>query len=124
MRASPYKTAYIAAKHGLAGFTKAVAIELAADGVTSNGVSPGFVWTPLVAKQIPDLAKSGNISEDEAKRKLLARQPTGRFVTVDEVAAGGRVPRRRIGGLDQRRQLFDRRRLDGRSECGTTLRVV
>jgi 3-hydroxybutyrate dehydrogenase len=87
LRASPFKCAYVSAKHGLAGFTKAVALELAEAGITSNAISPGFVWTPLVERQIPDLAKSENISLDEAKRQTLARQPTNRFVTVDEVAA-------------------------------------
>jgi len=87
LRASPFKCAYVAAKHGLAGFTKTVALELAEAGVTSNAISPGYVWTPLVERQIPDLAKSENISLQEAKRQILARQPTQRFVTVEEVAA-------------------------------------
>jgi 3-hydroxybutyrate dehydrogenase len=87
LRASPFKTAYVAAKHGLAGFTKSVALELAEYGVTSNAISPGFVWTPLVEKQIPDLAKSENISEAAAKKQVLSRQPTGQFVTVEQVAA-------------------------------------
>jgi len=87
LRASPFKAAYVAAKHGLAGFTKVVALELAEYGVTSNAISPGFVWTPLVEKQIPDLAKSENITRDEAKREILARQPTHQFVTIDQVAA-------------------------------------
>ena len=87
LRASPFKSAYVSAKHGLAGFTKTVALELAEHGVTSNAVSPGFVWTPLVEKQIPDLAKSENITEDQAKREILSRQPTHQFVTVDQVAA-------------------------------------
>jgi len=87
LRASPFKAAYVAAKHGLAGFTKAVALELAERGVTSNAISPGFVWTPLVEKQIPDLAKSENISLDAAKKLVLSRQPTGQFVTVEQVAA-------------------------------------
>jgi 3-hydroxybutyrate dehydrogenase len=87
LRASPFKSAYVSAKHGLAGFTKTVALELAETGVTVNAVSPGFVWTPLVEKQIPDLARSESISEEAAKRRVLSRQPTGRFVTVDEVAA-------------------------------------
>lgn len=87
LRASPFKCAYVSAKHGLAGFTKTVALELAETGITVNAISPGFVWTPLVEKQIPDLAKSESISEEEAKRQVLSRQPSGRFVTVDEVAA-------------------------------------
>ncbi len=87
LRASPFKCAYVSAKHGLAGFTKTVALELAEHGVTSNAISPGFVWTPLVEKQIPDLAKSENITEEEAKRQVLSRQPTNQFVTVDQVAA-------------------------------------
>lgn len=87
LRASPYKSAYVAAKHGLAGFTKSIALELAEHGVTSNAVSPGFVWTPLVEKQIPDLARSENISEAAAKSMILARQPTRQFVTVEQVAA-------------------------------------
>ena len=87
LRASPFKAAYVSAKHGLAGFTKTVALELAEHGVTSNAISPGFVWTPLVEKQIPDLAKSENITEDQAKRQVLSRQPTNQFVTVDQVAA-------------------------------------
>jgi 3-hydroxybutyrate dehydrogenase len=87
LRASPFKSAYVSAKHGLAGFTKAVALELAESGITSNAVSPGFVWTPLVQRQIPDLARSEGIPEDQAERQVLSRQPTRRFVTVEEVAA-------------------------------------
>lgn len=86
-RASPFKCAYVSAKHGLVGFTKTVALELAQAGVTCNAISPGFVWTPLVERQIPDLAKSENISLEEAKRQTLSHQPTNRFVGVEEVAA-------------------------------------
>ncbi len=85
--ASPYKTAYVAAKHGLAGFTKAVALEVAQSGITSNAISPGFVWTPLVEQQIPDLARSKGITVAAAKTELLAKQPTQQFVTVEQVAA-------------------------------------
>jgi 3-hydroxybutyrate dehydrogenase len=87
LTASPFKTAYVAAKHGLAGFTKAVALELAEQGVTCNAISPGFVWTPLVEKQIPDIAKTEGISLEAAKKKVLSRQPTRQFVTVDQVGA-------------------------------------
>jgi 3-hydroxybutyrate dehydrogenase len=87
LRASPFKAAYVSAKHGLAGLTKTVALELAEHGVTCNAVSPGFVWTPLVEKQIPDLAKSENISLEAAKKQILSRQPTNQFVTVEQVAA-------------------------------------
>ncbi|MBS0244061.1 MAG: 3-hydroxybutyrate dehydrogenase, partial [Proteobacteria bacterium] len=85
--ASPFKAAYVAAKHGLAGLTKVVALEVAETKVTCNAISPGFVWTPLVEKQIPDLAKSKGISEADAKKEVLASQPTGRFVQTSEVAA-------------------------------------
>jgi 3-hydroxybutyrate dehydrogenase len=87
LRASPFKSAYVSAKHGLAGFTKAVALEVAELGITSNAISPGFVWTPLVEKQIPDLAKSENITSEQAKSQILARQPTNQFVTVEQGAA-------------------------------------
>lgn len=84
--ASPLRTAYVAAKHGLAGFTKAVALETAEFGITSNAISPGFVWTPLVEKQIPVIAKSKGITEEAAKKVLLHKQPTQQFVTVEQVA--------------------------------------
>ena len=83
--ASPFKVAYVAAKHGLAGMTKVVALELAESGVTVNAISPGFVWTPLVAKQIPDLARSKGVSEEDAKKFVLSAQPTKQFVTVEQV---------------------------------------
>ena len=86
--ASPFKAAYIAAKHGLVGLTKTVALELATFGVTCNCISPGYVWTPLVERQIPDQMKSRGMSEEQVKRDvLLAAQPTKEFVTVDQVAA-------------------------------------
>jgi 3-hydroxybutyrate dehydrogenase len=86
--ASPFKVAYVSAKHGLAGLTKTVALEVATSGITCNCISPGYVWTPLVEKQIPDTAKARGMTEDEVKRDvLLAAQPTKEFVTVDEVAS-------------------------------------
>jgi 3-hydroxybutyrate dehydrogenase len=86
--ASPFKAAYISAKHGLAGLTKTVALEVATFGITANCISPGYVWTPLVEKQIPDTMKARGLTEEQVKRDvLLAAQPTKEFVTVDEVAA-------------------------------------
>jgi 3-hydroxybutyrate dehydrogenase len=85
--ASPFKSAYVAAKHGIAGLTKTVALELAEHGITANAICPGYVWTPLVEKQIPDTMKSRGMTEEEVKQKvLLAAQPTRRFVTMEEVA--------------------------------------
>ena len=86
--ASPFKSAYVAAKHGLYGLTKTVALEVADHGITVNAVCPGYVLTPLVEKQIPDTAKARGLTEQQVIRDvLLAAQPTKRFVTVDEVAA-------------------------------------
>jgi len=86
--ASPFKSAYVAAKHGLNGLTKTVALELATFGVTANCVSPGYVWTPLVENQIPDTMKARGLSrEDVINKVLLVAQPTKQFVTVDQVAA-------------------------------------
>ena len=86
--ASPNKSAYVMAKHGLAGLTKTLALEAAADGVTVNMVSPGYVWTPLVENQIPDTMKARGLTREQVMNDvLLAAQPTKRFVTPEEVAA-------------------------------------
>ncbi|WP_370184089.1 3-hydroxybutyrate dehydrogenase [Alteriqipengyuania sp.] len=84
--ASPYKSAYVAAKHGIAGLTKTVALELATSGVTANCISPGYVWTPLVEYQIPDTMKARNMSRDEViDQVLLAKQPTKKFVQPEDI---------------------------------------
>lgn len=86
--ASPFKAAYVAAKHGIAGLTKTIALELATHGVTVNAISPGYVWTPLVEKQIPDTMKARNLTREQVINDvLLTAQPTKQFVTVEQVAA-------------------------------------
>src|ERR1700726_2631496 len=86
--ASPFKAAYVSAKHGLVGLSKTVALELATSGVTVNCISPGYVWTPLVEKQIPDTMKARGLTEEQVKNDvLLAAQPTKEFVAVGEIAA-------------------------------------
>ena len=86
--ASPFKSAYVSAKHGISGLTKTVALELATFGVTVNCISPGYVWTPLVEHQIPDTMKARNMSrEDVINNVILAAQPTKQFVTSEQVAA-------------------------------------
>ncbi|APE28544.1 3-hydroxybutyrate dehydrogenase [Aurantiacibacter gangjinensis] len=86
--ASPFKSAYNASKHGLDGFTKTIALELAQSGVTANCISPGYVWTPLVEGQIPDTMKARGMTEDEVINDvLLAKQPTKRFVQPAELGA-------------------------------------
>jgi len=85
--ASPYKTAYVAAKHGILGLTKTVALELAKSNITCVAICPGYVKTPLVEKQIPDTAKARGMTEQEVVEKvLLAAQPTGKFVTVEQIS--------------------------------------
>ena len=86
--ASPFKSAYVAAKHGIAGLTKTVALEGATFGVTANAICPGYVWTPLVEKQIPDTMEARHMTREQVINDvLLTAQPTKQFVTVEEVAA-------------------------------------
>lgn len=86
--ASPFKCAYVSAKHGLAGLTKTVALEVARDGITANCISPGYVWTPLVEKQIPDTMKARSMTREQVIQDvLLEAQPTKEFVTAEDVAA-------------------------------------
>lgn len=86
--ASPYKSAYVAAKHGMLGLTKTVALEVAECGITCNAICPGYVLTPLVEKQIPDTAKARGITEEEVVRDvMLGGQPTKQFVPVEELGA-------------------------------------
>ena len=87
MVASPFKSAYVASKHGVMGFTKTVALEVAEKGITCNAICPGYVLTPLVEKQIPDTAKARGMTEEQVKKDvLLAAQPTKQFVTTAQVA--------------------------------------
>ncbi|GAM00642.1 MULTISPECIES: 3-hydroxybutyrate dehydrogenase [Sphingomonas] len=86
--ASPNKSAYVAAKHGVVGITKTVALEVATDGITANCISPGYVWTPLVENQIPDTMKARGLSREQViDDVLLKAQPTKEFVTIEQVAA-------------------------------------
>ena len=86
--ASPNKSAYVMAKHGVIGLTKTVALETATDGITVNAISPGYVWTPLVENQIPDTMRARGMTREQVLNDvLLAAQPTKRFVLPEEVAA-------------------------------------
>ena len=86
--ASPFKSAYVAAKHGISGLTKTAALELAPHKITVNCISPGYVWTPLVEAQIPDTMKARGLTKDQViEEVLLKAQPTKEFVTVEQVAA-------------------------------------
>lgn len=88
LTASPFKSAYVAAKHGIAGLTKTLALELAQDGVTTNCISPGYVWTPLVENQIPDTMKARGMTREQVINDvLLAKQPTKKFVQPAELGA-------------------------------------
>lgn len=86
--ASPNKSAYVMAKHGIAGLTKTIALEVATHGVTVNAISPGYVWTPLVEHQIPDTMKTRGLTREQVINDvLLDAQPTKEFVTSEQVAA-------------------------------------
>ena len=86
--ASPYKSAYVMAKHAILGLTKTIALEGAEFGITCNAICPGYVLTPLVEQQIPETAKARGITEEQVVRDvLLAAQPTRQFVTVEQVGA-------------------------------------
>jgi 3-hydroxybutyrate dehydrogenase len=111
--ASPFKSAYVAAKHGIVGFTKTVALELAQDNITCNAICPGFVETPIVEKQIADQARTRGISKEQVLHDvILAAQPTK--TVRDDRPVGGPLPLsgQRPGRLGQWRQLLHRRRLD------------
>ncbi len=86
LTASPYKSAYVSAKHGVVGMTKVVALETAKEAITANAICPGYVHTPLVEAQIPDTAKKYNMTEEEAVEKIiLDRQPSKQFATVEQI---------------------------------------
>jgi 3-hydroxybutyrate dehydrogenase len=87
LRASPFKSAYVATKHAVVGLTKTVALEAAEKGITCNAICPGYVWTPLVAAQVADQARVHGLSEEEVVKKvMLAPQPTRQFVQPEEIA--------------------------------------
>jgi len=86
--ASPYKSAYVATKHGLLGLIKTAALELATSGITANCISPGYVWTPLVERQIPETMQARAMSRDQViEQVLLGSQPSRRFIGADDVAS-------------------------------------
>ena len=111
--ASPFKSAYVSAKHGIAGLTKTVALELATHKITCNCISPGYVWTPLVEKQIPDTMKARNLTKEQVIQRRAAGSAADQGVR--DLGAGrraGAVSLRRRCRADHRRQSVDRRRLD------------
>ena len=112
--ASPFKSAYVAAKHGIVGLTKVTALETAEDGITCNAICPGYVYTPLVEAQIDGQAKAHGIPREQVIRDvLLAQQPNKRFATVEEIGALTVFLASRRGRLDHRHRPAGRRRLDG-----------
>lgn len=112
--ASPFKSAYVAAKHGISGLTKTVALETAQAGITVNAIAPGYVWTPLVEKQIPDTIKARGMTEEQVKHDvLLAAQPTKEFRHRRGACGTGAVPVLGCGQADHRHDLADGWRVDG-----------
>ncbi|ARJ69050.1 3-hydroxybutyrate dehydrogenase [Paracoccus contaminans] len=100
LTASPFKSAYVAAKHGIIGLTKVTALETAGEGITCNAICPGYVLTPIVEAQIPDQMKTHNMSrEDVIAKVMLARQPSGQFATVEQM--GGTAVFLCSGAADQ-----------------------
>ena len=130
--ASPFKSAYVSAKHGIAGLTKTVALEVAQHGITVNAICPGYVLTPLVEKQIPDTAKARGISEEAVVRDvLLAAQPTKRFVDDRRGRGADDVPLQRRRRVDDGHAATGRRRLDravsgrhGHADVATQLAIA
>ncbi len=122
--ASPFKAAYVSAKHGIAGLTKTVALEVATFKITCNCISPGYVWTPLVEKQIPDTMKARNMTKEQVIHDvLLEAQPTKEFVTVGPGRSAGALSLRRRREPDHRRQPVDGWRLDGGVEAVIATRL-
>ena len=123
--ASPFKAAYVAAKHGIVGLTKVTALETAEANITCNAICPGYVYTPLVEAQIEGQAKAHGIPREQVIRDvLLAQQPNKRFATVEELGALVRVSRKRRGGLDHRHGFAGRRRLDRALRRGPPIAVA
>ena len=113
LRASPFKSAYVSAKHGILGLTKTVALEVAGQGITCNAICPGYVLTPLVEAQIPDQMKAHNMDRETVIREvMLDRQPTREFATVEQIGGTVAVPLLRHCRADHRHADLGRRRLD------------
>ena len=113
LTASPFKSAYVSAKHGLVGLTKTVALELAEEGITCNAICPGYVLTPLVENQIADQMKAHGLPRERVvKEVMLQRQPTREFAKVEDIGARCRLPLLRRRRADHRHDAVRRRRLD------------